>query len=177
MASPSTTAHREGAARAEQSVRVAVLTISDTRTEATDTSGARIRELLVQEGHQVAHYAVLPDEPELIREQVTELVNRAEVQVVLLNGGTGIAPRDGTFEAIDGMLEQRLPGFGELFRMLSWNEVGAASMLSRAVAGLVERTLVFSMPGSTNAVNLAMTKLILPELRHLVHEVAGRPQA
>jgi molybdenum cofactor biosynthesis protein B len=156
--------HRREAEQALRPIRAAILTISDTRTPETDKSGAMIRSLLVDSGHDIAHYAILPDEPHEIRGRVLELCDSEGVEVILTNGGTGIAPRDGTFEAIDGLLERRLPGFGEIFRMLSWEQVGAASMLSRATAGLRGRTLLFAMPGSTNAVELAMTRLILPEL-------------
>lgn len=173
MPSESTDRHRRESA-ALGPVRAAVLTVSDTRTPETDTSGRIIREMLVTDGHQVVFYSVLKDEPEPIQRQVLEFVDSRQVDVILTNGGTGIAPRDGTFEALDAILEKRLPGFGEIFRVLSYEEVGPAAMLSRAVAGLRGKTLVFTMPGSTNAVTLAMRKLILPELRHLVYEMKGR---
>jgi len=173
MASPSTQEHRD-AAQALPAVRIAVLTVSDTRTEETDKSGALMRELALAEGHAIARYAILKDEPDEIRTKVVEWCDCGEVDAVLTNGGTGIAPRDGTFEAISSLLERTLPGFGEIFRMLSWHEVGAAAMLSRATAGLRGGTVVFSTPGSTNAVRLAMTKLILPEIRHLVYEMRGK---
>lgn len=154
--------------------RVAVLTISDTRTPETDRSGTRLRELLAADGHALAAYEIRRDEPDEIRALVDQWCASGAVDVVLTNGGTGIGPRDGTFEAISSLIERPLPGFGELFRMLSWSEVGPAAMLSRACAGVRGRTLVFSMPGSTNAVEVAATKLILPELRHLVLEMRGR---
>jgi molybdenum cofactor biosynthesis protein B len=170
MASQSTQEHREEASKLPPA-RVAVLTVSDTRTEATDKSGLLIRELLTEQEHTVVRYAVLPDDPPAIRAWVREAAESGAVDAVLVNGGTGIAPRDGTFEALSELLDRTLPGFGELFRMLSWEEVGAASMLSRAVAGLHGRVFIFSMPGSSNAVRLAMTRLILPELAHLIFEV------
>ena len=170
MGSQSTEQHREEAADLPP-CRVAVLTVSDTRTEATDMSGAIIRELIAAAGHEVVAYTISPDEPERIAQWVRSMADGGKVDAVLLNGGTGISPRDGTFEAVSGLMERTLPGFGELFRMLSWEEVGAASMLSRAVAGLRGRTLIFSMPGSSNAVRLAMEKLIVPELAHLVFEM------
>ena len=170
MASQSTTEHRDKAA-ALPPVRVAVYTISDSRTPETDKSGALIRELLAAAGHTVVDYAILPDEPDLIRGRLLAQINEPETQVVLTNGGTGIAPRDGTFEAVSALIDKEMPGFGELFRMLSWDEVGPASMLSRATAGLAGRTLLFAMPGSSNAVGLAMRKLIIPELSHLAWEV------
>jgi molybdenum cofactor biosynthesis protein B len=161
----------ERRARAElaRAIRCGVVTISDTRTAETDTSGAAIRAALEGAGHQVARYAVVKDEPDQIVGLVRELASDG-CQAILTNGGTGIARRDSTFEAIDGLLEKRLPGFGELFRALSYQEIGAAAMLSRATAGLFGGALIFCMPGSTGAVRLAMEKLILPELPHLIWE-------
>jgi molybdopterin adenylyltransferase len=161
-------AHRAGA---PDSVRCAVLTVSDTRTPESDTSGALIRDTLSFSGHRVVDYRIVADVPEQIREVLSEWIERDDVQAVLSNGGTGIAARDTTYDAISGMLEKRIDGFGELFRMLSWQEVGAAAMLSRAVAGVAGGTLIVAMPGSTNAVRLALTKLIVPELGHLVYEI------
>ncbi|MEN9933813.1 MAG: hypothetical protein RLZZ387_392 [Chloroflexota bacterium] len=164
--------HREHETRAREELRAvlcAVITISDTRTEETDTSGRTIRLLLEEKQHLVARYAVVKDEPEQIVAAVRAAVT-AGCQVVLTNGGTGISTRDSTYEAIDGLLEKRLPGFGELFRALSYQEIGAAAMLSRATAGTVGDAVLFAMPGSTNAVRLAMQKLILPQLHHLVWE-------
>jgi molybdenum cofactor biosynthesis protein B len=171
--SSSTAQHRDEASRLP-AVRAAVITISDTRTRDTDKSGALIIQRLESAGHRVIRYEILPDEPDQIRELVASLATSGEIQVVLTNGGTGIAPRDGTFEAISGLLTKQLPGFGEIFRMLSWHEVGPAAMLSRAIGGLIGQTLVFSMPGSSNAVALAMDKLIVPELAHLVWEMNRR---
>ena len=162
-------AHR---ADAPDSVRCAVLTVSDTRTPDSDTSGALIRDTLNFSGHSVVDYRIVPDEPDQIRKILGDWIRRDDVQAILTNGGTGIASRDTTYDAISGMLEKRIDGFGELFRMLSWQEVGAAAMLSRAVAGVAGETLVVAMPGSTNAVRLALTKLIVPELGHLVYEIA-----
>jgi molybdopterin adenylyltransferase len=153
-------------------VRCAVLTVSDTRTPESDTSGALIRETLSFSGHLVVDYRIVPDEPDQIREVLAVWIARDDVQAVLSNGGTGIAARDTTYDAISAMLEKRIDGFGELFRMLSWQEVGAAAMLSRAVAGVAGRTLILAMPGSTNAVRLALTKLVVPELGHLIYEIA-----
>ena len=161
-------AHR---ADAPDSVGCAVLTVSDTRTPESDASGALIRETVSFSGHRVVDYRIVRDEPVQIREVLSEWIERDEVQAVLTNGGTGIAARDTTYDAISGMLEKRIDGFGELFRMLSWQEVGAAAMLSRAVAGVTGGTLIVAMPGSTNAVRLALTKLIVPELGHLVYEI------
>jgi len=130
-----------------------------------------IRDTLSFSGHRVVDYRIVADVPEQIREVLSEWIERDDVQAVLSNGGTGIAARDTTYDAISGMLEKRIDGFGELFRMLSWQEVGAAAMLSRAVAGAAGGTLIVAMPGSTNAVRLALTKLIVPELGHLVYEI------
>jgi molybdopterin adenylyltransferase len=160
--------HRESA---PDSVRCAVVTVSDTRTEETDRSGAIMRERLEQQGHEVVFYRIVNDEPEQIGALLDELVTDERVQAVLFNGGTGIARRDTTFDVISGRLEKVLPGFGELFRMLSYGEIGAAAMLSRATAGVYGGRLVFSTPGSSNAVTLAMDRLIAGELAHLVYEV------
>jgi molybdopterin adenylyltransferase len=170
MKSESTRQHHHAASDLPP-VRAAVLTVSDTRTVDTDKSGLLIKNALEEGGHAVVHYAIMKDEPELIRESVIRLVDGRECDAVIINGGTGISPRDGTYEAVSSLLERTLPGFGELFRMLSWEEVGPAAMLSRAVAGMRGRTLIFSTPGSSNAVSLAMEKLILPELKHLVYEM------
>ena len=150
------------------SVACAVLTVSDTRTADTDKSGPLIRERLESAGHRVCSYQIIPDEPLQVRDRVVALCSEETCQAVLLTGGTGLAPRDTTYEAITSILEKRLDGFGELFRMLSYQQIGAAAMLSRATAGVCRSTLVFSIPGSTGAVRLAMDKLILPQIGHLV---------
>jgi len=166
--SPSTEEHRESAENIR--LRCAVLTCSDTRTEETDTSGGYIIKSLTAAGHEITAYQIVPDETGLVGTSIdTHLSN--DVDVILINGGTGISRRDVTYDVVAAKLEKTIPGFGELFRMLSWDEVGAASMLSRATAGIVGRTLIFSMPGSTNAVKLAVNKLLLPELRHLAWEL------
>jgi molybdenum cofactor biosynthesis protein B len=131
-------------------VGCAVITVSDTRTPDTDTSGAAIRSLLTEEGHHIEHYAILKDEPRLIVDALKELPAAAEV--VILNGGTGLARRDTTYEAIAGLLEKEITGFGEIFRMLSYEQIGSAAMLSRATAGVAGKRVVFSIPGSTAAV-------------------------
>lgn len=148
--------------------RCAVLTISDTRTEANDSSGRFIRDSLGVAGHSVAAYQIVKDDPEAIERQLRTWTSDSDVQVICCTGGTGIAPRDSTIEVAERLIGKKLDGFGELFRMLSWKEIGAAAMLSRAVAGLAEETMLFVMPGSTNAVRLAMHKLIIPELSHLI---------
>ena len=154
-------------AAAPLSVRVAVLTISDTRTEATDTSGGAIVSLLEQAGHTVTARAIVPDEPADVTSFVAAQL-RGDAQVVITTGGTGITSRDATFEAVDEMLEKRLDGFGELFRMLSYADIGAAAMMSRACAGLARGRVVIALPGSEDAVRLAMTKLVVPELEKVV---------
>ena len=161
--------HRQQAG--QRSVGLAVFTLSDTRTPETDTSGRLIRELAEAAGQRVVRQAILRDEPDLLRSALLEAVAQADVEAVLLTGGTGLSRRDATYETLLGLLERRLDGFGELFRMLSYQEIGAAAMLSRAVAGTVHGKIVFAMPGSSAAVKLAMTKLILPELSHLVWEL------
>jgi molybdopterin adenylyltransferase len=159
--------HRRDAPAA---VTVHVVTVSDTRTLDTDTSGALIAARLEERGHRVHGRTMLKDEPEDVRRTVAALVSDASVDVVITTGGTGITARDSTFEAIDALLQKRLVGFGELFRMLSYQEIGAAAMLSRATAGLTARTVILALPGSEHAVRLAMEKLVLPELGHLVRE-------
>ena len=160
-------------ARGARAVGCAIVTVSDTRTPETDGSGARIRVLLEAAGHAVVAYEILPDDPGRIRSHVEQLLARGDVEAVVVNGGTGLAPRDTTYEAITGLLEKRLDGFGELFRMLSFQEIGPAAMLSRAAAGVARGKVVASLPGSTAGVELAMTRLLVPELAHMVHLVRG----
>jgi molybdenum cofactor biosynthesis protein B len=149
-----------------------VLTISDTRTEKTDTSGAAISELLRADGHQITGRRLIRDEPAEVRATIEQQLSNPEVEVIITTGGTGLSSRDSTHEAILQLLDKRLDGFGELFRMLSYHEIGAAAMMSRACAGTSKGKVVVSLPGSENAVRLAMTKLILPELGHMVREVS-----
>ena len=151
-------------------MRCFVLTISDTRTEANDTSGDTIVGLLVTSGHVLAGRALVKDDPEAVRAAIAS-GRVGSTQVIITTGGTGITSRDSTYEAISAMLDKRLDGFGELFRMLSFQEIGSAAMLSRACAGTIGRTAVFSLPGSDAAVRLAMTRLILPEIGHVVREL------
>ncbi|HEX5474144.1 MAG TPA: molybdenum cofactor biosynthesis protein B [Vicinamibacterales bacterium] len=151
-------------------VRCFVLTISDTRTAETDSSGAAIETLLAAAGHDVAVRQIVPDEAARVRAVVN--AHAGQVQAIVTTGGTGVTSRDTTFEALSGLLEKRLDGFGELFRMLSYEQVGAAAMLSRAGAGAIRGTAVFMLPGSEPAVRLAVSKLILPVLTHLVTELA-----
>ena len=164
--------HTEHRAAAPTSVRCYVLTISDSRTEATDTSGRVIQDLLSGNGHQVTGRQILPDDPARVRAALRAQLANPDVQAILTTGGTGISSRDNSYEAIDSLLEKRLTGFGELFRALSYQEIGAAAILSRACAGTSQGKVILSVPGSEHAVRLAMTKLILPELGHLVREAA-----
>ncbi|MDX2243274.1 MAG: MogA/MoaB family molybdenum cofactor biosynthesis protein [Leptolyngbyaceae cyanobacterium bins.302] len=152
-------------------VPCAVITVSDSRTVDTDRSGQIIQQLLAEAGHTIAAYTVLKDEPEEIITQIEHLHQRQNISAFILNGGTGIASRDTTYDAIEFLLEKTLPGFGELFRWLSYQEIGSRSLSSRAIAGVYQGSLIFSIPGSSNAVTLAMQKLILPELRHLIMQL------
>ncbi len=157
------------------SVSCAVLTVSDTRTPATDQSGQLMKDQLASAGHAVAHYQIIEDDTEQITALIKNLSKRPEIQAILLNGGTGIAPRDTTYDAVCKLLTKELPGFGEIFRQLSYAEIGSRAIASRAVAGVrtqgtngsTRNTLIFSVPGSSKAVKLALEALILPELVHL----------
>ncbi|HVC20056.1 MAG TPA: molybdopterin-binding protein [Vicinamibacterales bacterium] len=164
--------HLEHRAQAPAAVACFVLTVSDTRTDATDASGRAVADLLERHGHRVAGRALVRDEPAEVRTLVEAQLADAAVQAIITTGGTGITSRDRTVEALAGLLEKRLDGFGELFRMLSYQEIGAAAMMSRAVAGVARRKILIALPGSEAAVRLAMTKLVLPELSHLVREVS-----
>jgi molybdenum cofactor biosynthesis protein B len=151
--------------------RCAVLTLSDTRTADTDQSGQLIQSLLRAGGHEVAHYEILKDDAAALRPAVERLLADPAVDAILSTGGTGITRRDVTVDAIEALIDRPLPGFGELFRMLSWQQVGSGAMMSRAIGGIARGKVIFAMPGSTAAVELAMTKLILPELGHLLGEL------
>jgi molybdopterin adenylyltransferase len=163
---------REHKGHAPRSIGCFVLTISDSKTPETDTSGALIRELLAGAGHSVVGHAIVKDEPEEVSAVVREGCANPAVQAFILTGGTGLTSRDSTFEAVEALLDKRLTGFGELFRVLSYEEIGAAAMLSRAQAGVVTGRALFSLPGSPNACRLALEKLILPELGHVIREIA-----
>jgi len=158
-------------AHAPARVRCLVCTVSDSKTPETDTSGRLLVDGLRAAGHEVVGYRIVRDEPAEVRAVVEAACADPAVQAVVFTGGTGITARDRTFEAIEGLLDKRLPGFGELFRMLSYQEVGAAAMLSRAQAGVRAGRLIFSLPGSPAACRLALERLILPELGHMVREV------
>jgi molybdenum cofactor biosynthesis protein B len=152
-------------------LRCAVLTVSDSRTLADDTSGQLIEQSLERAEHEIAERAIVKDDPSEIQAAVSRAIARPDIDAVLVTGGTGAARRDVTVEAVAPLLEKELPGFGELFRMLSFQEIGAAAMLSRALAGAAEGTAVFVMPGSRAAVRLALEQLVLPELTHLVGQL------
>ena len=162
---------QEHKSHAPASVGCFVLTVSDTRTEANDTGGQAVRDLLATNGHTVTGHAIVRDEPEMVTTTLNRWLADEGTQVIITTGGTGITSRDGTFEVVDGMLEKRLTGFGELFRMLSYEQIGPAAMMSRATAGRAHGKAIFVLPGSPDAVRLAMTKLILPELGHVVQQL------
>lgn len=164
----------EHKAKAKRSISCFVVTVSDTRDETTDTSGQLIKSLLAHENHQLTGYRIVKDEPEQIAALLREALKQKEVEAIIVNGGTGIAPRDGTYEVIVKLLEKRLDGFGEIFRFLSYQDIGSAAIMSRAVAGSTQGKVLISLPGSKGAVGLAMEKLILPELRHMVSQLQGQ---
>lgn len=163
--------HKE---RAKKSLGCFVVTVSDTRDESTDQSGQLIKSLLGGEGHRLAGYRIIKDEPAQIQALLHEILGQRDVDAVIVNGGTGISPRDGTYEVVSRFLEKRLDGFGEIFRFLSYQEIGSAAMMSRAVAGSAKGKVLISLPGSKGAVDLAMRRLVLPELGHMVSQLQGR---
>jgi molybdenum cofactor biosynthesis protein B len=164
--------HLDHKATSPSSVRCYVLTISDTRKPSTDTSGMAISELLEGNGHEVLGRGIVKDDPDAIRTALAKQLDEPSVQVIITTGGTGITSRDSTYEVVCNLLEKRLEGFGELFRMLSYQEIGPSAMLSRACAGTAQGKIVVSLPGSENAVRLALKQLLLPELGHLVRELS-----
>ncbi|TFJ92546.1 MogA/MoaB family molybdenum cofactor biosynthesis protein [Lentibacillus salicampi] len=160
--------HKRGA----EPVNCMILTVSDTRTLETDKSGNVMADLLAEAGHVVSEWAIVPDENSVIRSKILDGCNKKNVDIVLTNGGTGIAHRDVTIETVQPMLDKEMTGFGELFRMLSYQEdIGSAALLSRAIAGVIGSTAIFATPGSSGAVKLAMNKLIVPEIAHVAHEL------
>ena len=163
---------QEHKASAPRAIGCFVLTVSDSKTSETDTSGALIREVLAGAGHTIVGHAIVKDEPAQVAAVIREGCANPELQAFVLTGGTGVTSRDATFEAVEALLDKRLSGFGELFRMLSYQEIGAAALLSRAQAGVVQGRALFSLPGSPNACRLALEKLILPELGHLLREAS-----
>ena len=163
--------YHEHKSHAPKSIGCMVITCSDTRTPDTDTSGHRIMHMLKDAGHSVVAYHLVKDEPAKIKTKIKSAVADKKVQAIIINGGTGISRRDSTFEAVDAMLEKRLVGFGEIFRYLTYQDIRSPAIMSRATAGIIKGRVLFSTPGSENAVRLAMEKLILPELGHLVKEL------
>ncbi len=163
--------HKE---KGKKSIRCFVITVSDTRDETSDTSGQAIKQFLTDEGHQTTGYRIVKDEPLDIKALLEQALAQSDVDAVIVNGGTGISPRDGTFEVVDRFLEKKLDGFGELFRYLSYLDIGSAAIMSRASAGTARGKVLISLPGSKGAVTLAMEKLILPELRHMVSQLQGQ---
>ncbi|HAK55353.1 MAG: molybdenum cofactor biosynthesis protein B [Vicinamibacterales bacterium] len=164
--------HREHRAQSPTQVRCYVLTVSDSRTEETDAGGRAIVELLTSAGHEVVDRRIVKDEPDQVRAAVALQFAHERVQAIITTGGTGISSRDRSYEAVTGLLEKRLDGFGEIFRALSFEEIGPAAMLSRAFAGTAHGKILIALPGSEHAVRLALTKLVLPELGHLVREAS-----
>jgi molybdopterin adenylyltransferase len=164
---PADTEHK---ALAPRSVQCFIITVSDTRTEATDTSGRTIAELLLAAGHGVEGRTIVKDDAELVRDAIVRQLANPDVQAVITTGGTGITSRDSTYEAVSSMLQKRLDGFGELFRMLSYQQMGSAAIMSRACAGLSSGRIIIALPGSEAAVRLAMERLIVPELAHMVQQ-------
>ncbi|MBM0065370.1 MogA/MoaB family molybdenum cofactor biosynthesis protein [Alkalicoccobacillus gibsonii] len=157
---------------AKQPVTCCVITVSDTRTAETDKSGQTIKDILQLAGHQVIDYQIVTDDRSAIQTAIHKGLEQSETEAILLNGGTGISKRDVTYEVVEAILEKELPGFGELFRYVSYEyDIGPAAMLSRAIAGTANDTALFSMPGSTGAVKIAMEKLIIPQLSHIVKEI------
>ena len=154
--------------RDKRSVRCAVLSIADTRTPETDDSGRMIKTRLVEEGHVIADYRIIPDDPNQIRQQLVRIAEIPQIQAVICNGGTGITPHDQSFEAILAMLEKKVDGFGEIFRYLAFKEMGAAAILMRAAAGIYRNQVIISLPGAPSCVHLALEKILLPELGQMV---------
>ncbi|HEY0724566.1 MAG TPA: molybdenum cofactor biosynthesis protein B [Pyrinomonadaceae bacterium] len=163
--------HKE---KAKKSVCCFVITVSDTRDESTDTSGQTIKQFLTGEGHQTAGYRSVKDEPVEIEALLNQALDSSDVEVVVVNGGTGIAPRDTTYEVVSRFLDKKLDGFGEIFRYLSYLDIGSAAVMSRAAAGTARGKILISLPGSKGAVTLAMEKLILPEIRHMVSQLQAK---
>ncbi|WP_368505379.1 molybdenum cofactor biosynthesis protein B [Alkalihalophilus sp. As8PL] len=155
-------------------VNVAILTISDTRNKDDDRSGQAIQSLLQSNDHAIIDYKIVKDERSIIQEEIQNWVERPEVQVIILNGGTGFSPRDVTYEAVSQLIDKQMDGFGELFRMLSYEEIGPKALFSRAVAGSKKATAIYALPGSTNAVKLALEKLILPTMSHFADELVKK---
>jgi len=164
----------EHKAKGKRSIRCFVVTVSDTRDETTDQSGQLVKSQLADEGHRLAGYRIVKDEPAQIEALLREAIADRNIEAIIVNGGTGISPRDGTYEVIVKLLDKRLDGFGEIFRYLSYQDIGSAAIMSRAVAGSAQGKVLISLPGSRGAVGLAIEKLILPELGHMVSQLQGK---
>ncbi len=164
--------HQEHRHQAPASVNCAVLTFSDSRTEEDDESGRLLRQNLEEAGHKVTDYGVLKDDAAVISRKISELLDREELQVIITNGSTGVSHRDVAVEAVSPVLEKKLDGFGELFRYLSYQEIGSASVMSRTIAGMARGKVIICLPGSPAAVRLAADSIILPEIGHMVREVS-----
>ena len=164
----------EHSKKAATSLGIMVITVSDTRDESTDQSGQLIKEMLAGAGHRTVGYQIVKDEPNEIEDLLRQTLRRKDLQVIILNGGTGIAPRDGTYEVVDRLMQKRLDGFGEIFRYLSYQDIGSAAIMSRACAGIAGDKVMISLPGSKGAVQLAMGQLILPEMGHMVSQLRGQ---
>ena len=160
--------------KAEKSLRIMVITVSDTRDETTDQSGQLIKEMLAEAGHRTADYQIVKDNPTEIEDLLRQTLGRKDLQVIILTGGTGIAPRDGTYEVVNRLMQKRLDGFGEIFRYLSYQDIGSAAIMSRACAGIAGDKVMISLPGSKGAVQLAMGQLVLPEMGHMVSQLRGQ---
>ena len=164
------TEHKELSAD-QDSLPFAVITVSDTRTEETDKSGKLIRDMLTEKGHRIARRRIVKDDPDAMKEELEACLSDSDIRIIISNGGTGVARRDGTYEVVTSFLEKTLSGFGEIFRMLSYDDIGAGAIMSRATAGIARGKVVFAIPGSSGAVRLAMEKLILEEAGHIYWEI------
>ena len=165
-----TATHQEHKAQGPASARCAVITVSDSRTLETDTGGQAVIDHLTAAGHSVLAREIIPDDPARMRPLLLALRDRDDLDAILMTGGTGVTSRDQTYETVTSLLDKPLPGYGEVFRMLSFQDIGPAAILSRATGGLIGRKVLLTMPGSPAAVRLAMEKIIVPELPHLVRE-------
>jgi len=152
-------------------VNCAIITVSDTRDFDSDKSGQLIKNLLAKQSHNITFYKIVKDNPDEIKVLLNDLIGQPNIDVIICNGGTGISHRDNTYDVISQLLDKTLSGFGEIFRYLSYQEIGSRAIASRAVAGVYQGKIIFSLPGSTGAVKLGMEQLILPELTHLVSQI------
>jgi molybdenum cofactor biosynthesis protein B len=164
--------HLEHKKEAPQSVNCALVTVSDSRTEETDESGKLLKQKLTEGGHKLVSYTLLKNDSEAVRQTIEELLDEEEVQVIITGGGTGVSHRDITVETVSALLEKKLDGFGELFRSLSYQEIGTASIMSRSIAGVARGKVIICIPGSLGATRLAAEKIIVPEIGHMVREAS-----